>query len=244
MEWAINARNERIKARRHIIAFCPGCGKNVIAKCGNIKVHHWAHESGIDCDPWWEPETPWHRYWKNLVPKKQQEVTIANHRADIVRKDGMVVELQHSSISSEDIIAREKCYGNMIWLFDGRHFSEKYDRTLHCETPGWPVTKSGRFQVWEKYNPNYDQTYFTFRWSRPKTTLQFCKKPIIIDMGLFVFWIRELFIGFEYRGWGQLQRHDDFKVWLKGKGEIQNDRRIICAYGEVREWEDHRGIYL
>jgi competence CoiA-like predicted nuclease len=43
---------------------------------------------------------------------------IGKHRADIRRCDGFVIELQHSSISVEDIEAREAFYGNMCWLLD------------------------------------------------------------------------------------------------------------------------------
>lgn len=33
------------------VAVCPNCRQNVIAKCGNVNVWHWAHKSA-DCDPW------------------------------------------------------------------------------------------------------------------------------------------------------------------------------------------------
>jgi hypothetical protein len=46
------------------------------------------------------------------------EVVRSPHRADIVGNGGVVVELQHSSISAEDIAAREAFYGDMVWLFD------------------------------------------------------------------------------------------------------------------------------
>lgn len=53
---------------------CPGCGAPVIAKCGTHKVHHWAHKGVKMCDNWWEPETEWHRAWKNNFPKEWQEI--------------------------------------------------------------------------------------------------------------------------------------------------------------------------
>ncbi|WP_425595275.1 competence protein CoiA family protein [Pseudophaeobacter arcticus] len=39
---------------------CPYCGSEMIARCGQVKVHHWAHKSTENCDPWWENETNWH----------------------------------------------------------------------------------------------------------------------------------------------------------------------------------------
>lgn len=44
------------------------------------------------------------------------------HRADIRRDDGLVIELQASSISAEEIAEREAFYGEMVWLLDGREF--------------------------------------------------------------------------------------------------------------------------
>jgi len=50
------------------------------------------------------------------------------HRADIRTPGGLVVEIQHSGISSEDVAAREAFYGNMVWLLDGRNFVLKQRR--------------------------------------------------------------------------------------------------------------------
>jgi hypothetical protein len=32
---------------------CPGCMADVIAKCGERKINHWAHKKALVCDPWW-----------------------------------------------------------------------------------------------------------------------------------------------------------------------------------------------
>ena len=123
MEFAIvdGLRTSPTSAAR---ATCPQCFGEVLAKCGQINVHHWAHVVGEDCDPWSEPETPWHRHWKSFGYRT--EVTFAGHRADIVTSptkrnaEGLIIELQHSGISLEDICAREACYGARLrWLFDG-----------------------------------------------------------------------------------------------------------------------------
>lgn len=99
-------------------ATCPLCSGRVIAKCGTRVTHHWAHEATTDCDPWSEPEGEWHRAWKSLVRPEQREVTMGPHRADIVSASGQVIELQHSSISAEDIAERCAFYHPMIWVFD------------------------------------------------------------------------------------------------------------------------------
>ena len=100
---------------------CPHCKSEVIAKCGSINVWHWAHIDR-DCDLWSEPESDWHKEWKEKVPLKNREVTINNHRADILLAKGLVVELQNSSISVENIRERENFYGEMVWLFNAQEF--------------------------------------------------------------------------------------------------------------------------
>lgn len=103
---------------------CPVCAGRVIAKCGRVRIHHWAHESAMDCDTWSEGIGPWHLSWQDLVQREFVEVPIGNHRADILGNDGIVVELQHSPIPPDVIALRENFYGNMIWVFDAsRRFS-------------------------------------------------------------------------------------------------------------------------
>ncbi len=47
------------------------------------------------------------------------EVAYGEHRADILARDGAVIELQHSPIAAEEIGSREGFYGKMLWLLDG-----------------------------------------------------------------------------------------------------------------------------
>lgn len=67
--------------------------------------------------------TPWHLSWQNLCTKDSVEVVITKndkkHIADIYdKKDGLVIEIQHSYISAEDIEERETFYEDMIWIID------------------------------------------------------------------------------------------------------------------------------
>lgn len=103
---------------------CQLCSSEVVAKCGDIKVHHWAHKSKIECDKWWESETPWHRNWKNHFPVEWQEIVHHSssgekHIADVKTPHGLVVEFQHSHISKEERDSRESFYEHMIWFVDG-----------------------------------------------------------------------------------------------------------------------------
>lgn len=104
---------------------CPFCSSDMIARCGEIRVHHWAHKSKSECDPWWENETDWHRNWKNEFPLRWQEVifkdkaTGERHIADVHTLAGLTVEIQHSHMDKEERRSREEFYKNMLWIVDG-----------------------------------------------------------------------------------------------------------------------------
>ena len=117
--------NTRIEPQKGIKgAVCPVCSSPVIPKCGEIKMHHWAHKSKENCDHWWESETEWHRKWKDCFPSDWQEfimhdeTTGEKHVADVRSEHGLFVEFQHSSIKEEERISREKFYKNMVWVID------------------------------------------------------------------------------------------------------------------------------
>jgi competence protein CoiA len=95
-------------------------------------LHHWAHSGRRNCDPWWENETLWHREWKSHFPPECREVThIAPdgeiHRADIKTPTGIVIEVQHSSMTDAERLSRETFYGNLVWVIDGRGFRQNFD---------------------------------------------------------------------------------------------------------------------
>lgn len=108
-----------IEATKGARSTCPACHGDILAKCGQIVAHHWAHLA-TDCDPWGEPETNWHLGWKRHLRdnfEAKVEVVMAPHRADVVLPTGEVIELQSSYLSVEEIAAREAFYGNMRWLY-------------------------------------------------------------------------------------------------------------------------------
>lgn len=95
-------------------AKCPGCEGEVVARCGRIIINHWAHLSGVDCDPWSEPLSLWHLHWQVYLIGQGADVEAKiekdgkTHRADARMKNGLVVELQHSHLSVDEIEEREK----------------------------------------------------------------------------------------------------------------------------------------
>lgn len=128
--------NNRIEAQPQLNGLCFCCSKPVIAKCGTRKIWHWAHKSKTDCDNWWEPETEWHRNWKNNYPADWQEISLFDkktnekHIADVLTVHSLVVEFQHSNINPQERISREQFYKNMVWIVDGTRLKRDYPRFL------------------------------------------------------------------------------------------------------------------
>ncbi len=170
---ALDLHNEIILATPISKALCPFCRGEVISKCGEINIWHWAHKNKKECDSWSEGETEWHLNWKNRFKPQEREVTLEKHglkhRADIYlspfenhpeRK--VVIEIQKSPISSEEIFERECFYGSMCWIFDGSDFSERFEI----------------YKTKKEYPKNYE-----FVWKHPRKSILSCKLPSYIDFG-------------------------------------------------------------
>jgi competence CoiA-like predicted nuclease len=184
MQYAI-LNNERIEAIPNTEAICPICQSVVISKCGSIMVWHWAHQSKEDCDSWYEPESKWHRDWKEYFRPEEREVVIGKHRADI-KVGKTIIELQHSSISAINIKEREGFYNNMIWIINGKDFKDN-------------------FITWEK------EGYYSFKWKHPRKCWSFSNKPKYIDFGTdFLFEIKKIYPGSRCCGWGKQIYKEDF----------------------------------
>ena len=115
---------QRQEAKPKMAGLCPACGCQMIARCGRVRVHHWAHKNQGQCDPWWERESEWHRTWKDQFPSEWQEYiqhdnTGKKHIADVKTKAGWVIEFQHSVLDLNERCSRENFYQKLIWVVDG-----------------------------------------------------------------------------------------------------------------------------
>ena len=104
MQYAL-VNGTRAEATKGAKGVCPGCARSVLAKCGEIMVHHWAHQAAESCDFEREGMTKWHLDWQKEFPEHMREVVLGPHRAD-VKTDHWVIEFQHSSISHEKVRER------------------------------------------------------------------------------------------------------------------------------------------
>lgn len=115
---------ERKEPAPGLLGSCTGCGSPTIAKCGKVNVHHWSHKSKVECDPWWENETEWHRSLKKHFPEPWQEVVHKAdngdiHRADVKTDKGWVLEIQYSAITSDERASRNAFYPKLAWIVYG-----------------------------------------------------------------------------------------------------------------------------
>lgn len=139
---------EKIEAAPGLRGICPVCSRNTVAKCGAVRVWHWAHSPQRHCDPWWENETEWHRSWKNLFPISMQEVvhrdesTGERHIADIKTTEGIVIELQNSPISLDELKSREKFYQRLVWVVNGLPFAKNFHTLSKLPDPQSPLGKN------------------------------------------------------------------------------------------------------
>jgi hypothetical protein len=121
----------RTEAQPGLRGTCAFCQSEMIAKCGPVKIRHWAHKSNAACDHWWENETEWHRTWKNYFPAEWQEIIHKDaagerHIADVKTDKEFVIEFQYSAIKSNEAQSRESFYKNMVWIVNGARLKSGY----------------------------------------------------------------------------------------------------------------------
>lgn len=167
MEYALDSDRRRISsynAEKGKEYFCPVCGGKVILKSGDIKIPHFAHETSECTDSWNYDMSEWHKSMQEYFDEEYREVICKKdnqiHRADIL-KDGVVLELQHSPISTEEFIDRNQFYLSLgykvAWVFD----------------------VDQQFKNGDLYFEDTEDDTLRLRWNYPKQVLKSC--PNISD---------------------------------------------------------------
>jgi competence CoiA-like predicted nuclease len=130
-----NTRITAAAAQRGGAFHCPSCSKALILKKGSVVVHHFAHKPPILCD-WARGETLAHLEAKSIVHAALTERGVraeleycletlpGDRRADVMAwspKGQMIaIELQHTSISADEIAERSFAYARagaaQIWI--------------------------------------------------------------------------------------------------------------------------------
>ena len=130
-----NIRITAAAAQRGGEFHCPSCGKELVLKKGRVVVHHFAHKPPVLCG-WARGETLAHLEAKQLVHaaltargvKAELEFSVetlpGDRRADVMAWSPtgrmIAIELQHTSISAEEIAERAFAYARagaaQIWI--------------------------------------------------------------------------------------------------------------------------------
>lgn len=156
---------ERIAPTRRDDCVCPVCGEPVVARLGDMVVHHWAHRPGaVECDTWSEGPSEWHRYWQSAVTLDRREVVIGRHRADALLPGGAVMEVQHSSIPAWEAQERTRFYAEhtgmrAVWMVDARETDLRFTKA------------DGRFRAFRWRHP--------IRWVLPLVP----QATVLLDLG-------------------------------------------------------------
>lgn len=238
---------------------CDICGSDTTAKCGEKIMWHWAHNSKRDCDPWWENETEWHRQWKEHFPESFREVVHHDpvlgekHRADIKSDKGIILEIQNSPISLEELRSREAFYRNLVWIVNGKKFRDRFNiwnaplpdpsaagfedivflSSQHkpsCSmfmrrTGKWPMSQIFSTREIDKEISEAYVGHHSFHWVRPHIAWLEATCPVLIDFGGDLLWRFESYKG-EFSCVRAISKH---KVVLDIKNE-QNASEIATRF--------------
>ncbi|MFD0931296.1 competence protein CoiA [Psychroflexus salinarum] len=235
---------------KNTTALCPLCESKVVSKCGEINIHHWAHKNGEGCDSWSEPETYWHKSWKESFPLENREVVIdkqgKKHFADLCidNDDGdIVIELQNSSISSETIKEREDFYGErMLWVINGARFRESIsicsNLSLHERILGDKQDHPhiGMDLSFDNINEILKTSKeFPFCWKNPVRSWLISRRPVFLDIGEDYILKFNEGLGANHGTFRVYPKHTFFKKYKGDYSKYQklNDRERLIKYSDL-----------
>jgi len=167
---------KKVEATPKAKGICPNCESELIARCGQVRVWHWAHKGNPPCDPWWENETEWHRAWKGYFPVDWQEVIFQaksgeKHIADVKTDQGWVIEFQHSYLKPEERQARDAFYQKLVWVVDGAR--RKRDKSQFFQALKDGARISEKPLILKAFS---DECVLLREWAG-------CRAPVFIDFG-------------------------------------------------------------
>lgn len=153
-------QKERVKAESGIEAYCPGCLEQVIAKCGDIRIHHFSHKQGSNCHLY-KPESEWHLEWKEKFPEHSREFIMKNesdqtHIADVAFEN-CIWEFQSKLLDSDIVCDREVFWTKLNYEF--------------C----WMIKSPKKLCFQKKSEGVYHANFFSRKFD-------YLKRPFFIDM--------------------------------------------------------------
>ena len=184
-KWAFKNRNktERILATPGVMGICPLCDDDLLAKCGEVNVDHWAHINKEVCDHWWENKSPWHKAWQDLFPDQCQEVIFGRHIADVATHN-TAIEFQASPLTVDVIKERTQFYRDKKELVRWVVKTDDFKQNIH-------------FSATPDDDHYVDSLYAHFSWEHPRK----CWEAVLTCGGLVIFdFPQGLFVGVDVSG--------------------------------------------
>lgn len=232
MKYALQS-DKRIEATPKATGVCPCCGTQMIPKCGNRKVWHWAHKTKLTCDHWWENETQWHRDWKNQFPVEWQEVVHfaedgEKHIADVKTNRELVIEFQNSYLKREEIEARSNFYQDIIWVVNSQRLKTDTYKLETLLERTHPAPKN------EDYYYSRDR-----RWEIP-TQWHSLKVPVFFDTGIEDWVIGHIPQRMEKFGFYKCHflKKEYFIMFLNAAGRYRPSNMKVLPHNRL--WEEGR----
>ena len=121
-DWAVGEDGKIVRIQDYVEGkvYCLQSHHDMVAARGHINKHHFRHLRASDVGP--KQLCDWHLEWQSHFKYKEVSFTNPDRRADIVEGQ-FVVEIQHSSISQEEVAQRNADYAEhgkqMVWIVDG-----------------------------------------------------------------------------------------------------------------------------
>lgn len=237
MEFAL-VEGQRHRPEPKLAGTCPVCGNRMVSKCGTKVLWHWAHHTRRHCDPWWENETEWHRAWKGCFPEAWREQVHFDdkgekHIADVKTPSGTVVEFQNSAMSPEELQARERFYGKMLWIVNGLPFIRQFYILDRLPPPEAEWTQDILF--WPQYHNGYGRCFFR-KSENPDRPLAYA--GLVHDMDEIQAEIDRDYVGHHFLDWVRPRSvwfasscpvYIDFGGDLLWQMQTYGDRRLPCV---------------
>lgn len=167
--------------------YCELCGEELIARTGSIMAHHFAHKSRGNCDPWSQEMSEWHRKHQEAFPEDFRENVLdehgEKHRADVLAPSAggaTVVEFQHSPISFDEFIKRNRFYTagdrRIWWVFDWRERAFEISRV-----GGGSSISPDDIETGWVYSVNFERKLVA--WTRAADEVEGVKIALELDCG-------------------------------------------------------------
>lgn len=118
MRIAKNINGDYVWVTSQEQGYCPDCNEKLITKSGAQVAAYYSHLPSTYCRIASGEKTEWHIIWQSKFDKTEIYSKDKKNIADVMLKNGTVLEFQNSNIDLLTMRQREAQWDKMIWLFN------------------------------------------------------------------------------------------------------------------------------